>query len=124
MIAVVAHIEAVLKVQKLIPIWEDDDTEQAPSSLMSKALVVIASSNTDQQANAFYDDLSASIKIHHNDARKALAKVEDIRKSLTTLETTGVCGVVFNGLDIGENSYIEKMKSYKLNFQIKTISAR
>lgn len=124
MIAALAHIEAVLKAVKLTPIYDDDDLEQSPKSAISKALVEVGDSSCTQEGTHFSDSLGCAIKIHHNEAKKALELIEKIRSDLTTRETAGVMGVIFEGVNAAENSYDEKIKSYKLNFKILTISAR
>lgn len=124
MIAALAHIEAVLKAVNLKPVYDDDDLEQSPKSAIGKALVQVGDSSCTQEATHFSDSLECSIKIHHNEAKKALELVGKIRSDLTIRETDGVMCVIFEGVNAAENSYDEKIKSYKLNFKILTITVR
>ena len=124
MITAITHIEAVLKAAKLLPVYDDDDLEQNPNTITTKALIQVGDSSCDQEATHFQDSLSSSITIYHKEAKKALELIEKIRRDLITRETTGVMGVIFDGVNAAENSYVEKTKSYKLNFKILTITAR
>ena len=122
--AALAHIKEVLKAAKLEVIWDDDDREQSPNSFEKKALVSINDIQTTQEATHFSDSISASIQIEIEKPEKALEKINAIRSDLTKRETSGVMGVIFDGVSVSENSYVENLKTYKMNFKIITITQR
>ena len=119
-----AHIKEVLKAAKLEVIWDDDDREQSPNSFEKKALVSLGDIQTTQEATHFSDSISASIQIEQESPQKAFLKINAIRSDLSTRETAGVAGVIFDGVSVSENSYVENLKTYKMNFKILTITKR
>ena len=119
-----AHIKEVLKAAKLEVIWDDDDREQSPNSFEKKALVSLGDIQTTQEATHFSDSISASIQIEQESPEKAFLKINAIRSDLSTRETAGVMGVIFDGVSVSENSYVENLKTYKMNFKIITITQR
>lgn len=122
--AALNHIKRILEENKIKVILEDDSEQLNPTAFKKRAILFIESIETDQQATHFADDVSIRAEIQHDNASEALKLVETIRAQATSNLSTGVVGVVSTGLSIGENPYLEKVKSYKMNFKIKTITTR
>ena len=122
--AAIAHLKSILENNKIKVVLEDDSEQLSPTAFKKRAILFVESVDTEQHSTHFTDSVSIRAEIQHDKSSEALELVSTVRAQATGQLSSSIVGVVFTGMSVGENPYLENVKSYRMNFKIITITKR